>query len=55
MDNKNIEYQALKLYINYIDMDYRDYMDSFIDDINYIKDLIKTYGIDEARNILNHD
>ena len=55
MDNKNIEYLALKLYIDCIDMDYRDFTDTLTDDINYIKNLIATYGLDEARTILNQD
>ncbi len=43
---------ALKLYIEFIDMDYWDHLETASDDLKFINELVKAYGIQDARKIL---
>ena len=53
MTFKELEKQAELLYINFIDMDFLDYAETYEADLEYIKTLITRYGITKARDIIN--
>lgn len=44
--------KALALYKEFCDMDYNDYNETRENDILFIQELIKSYGINDARKIL---
>ena len=43
---------AKKLYTEFCDLDYMDYNETYNNDLLFIQELIKDYGINDARKIL---
>ena len=43
---------ALKLYIEFCDLDYWDHAETASDDLKFIIELVNAYGIQDARQIL---
>lgn len=46
--------EAIKIYHEFCDMDFRDYEETAADDLQTIKAIIETYGATEARQILKN-